>query len=235
LVGWIIARAGWIAPFPLLAILAVVFIIILWRMLPNDQIAPPDKPTLGEALHRIASHPTAVASLITGMLITTSNEILNIVYGIWLEEAFALQVAALGLATAVIGFAEFGGEGIVAILTDRLGKNRSIRIGILLSGITCLTLPLLGTSLVGALLGLFLLYICFEFTFVSMISMMSEVLPNTRGTFLAANLAASAGGRAIGAIVGPLLFSRSILVNGLVSALLAWIALVIFITFVRIE
>jgi predicted MFS family arabinose efflux permease len=235
LVGWIIARAGWVAPFPLLIILTVIFGSVIWRTLPRDRIAQGDKPTLLHALRRIASHPTALASLGVSMMISASNETLNIIYGVWLEEAFALRVVAIGTATALIGFAELSGEGIVATLTDRFGKNRSVRIGILLSGISCLTLTPLGASLPGALWGLFFLFICFEFTFVSLISMMTEVLPDARGTLMAANLAASAGGRAFGAIIGPKLFSLSILANGLVAALLAWIALLVFISFVTIE
>lgn len=59
-------------------------------------------------------------------------------------------------------------------------------------------LPLLGQSTNGALVGLFFFYITFEFTLVSMISMMTEIQPAARATVMAFNVAAHSLGRATG-------------------------------------
>ena len=51
------------------------------------------------------------------------------IFGVWLEDSFDLQIAALGAASAVIGLSELGGEGLVAAFVDRLGKPRAIGLG----------------------------------------------------------------------------------------------------------
>ncbi|MDF1499080.1 MAG: MFS transporter [Anaerolineales bacterium] len=233
LVGWLIARSNWAAPFPLLAIFTFGMALWLMRLLPADKPAHKDRPRFSEALKSIVKHPSALAALTITLLISVSNESVNIVYGLWLEQAFGLQVAALGAASAVIGLAEFSGEGVVAGLTDRLGKRRSIIAGTLAITAACLVLPILGTSTAGALVGLFLFYLAFEFTFVSLIPMMTELVPTARATLLATNIAAAALGRALGALIGPFLYEYTLFANAVFGALVAALALVVLIMAVK--
>ena len=158
-----------------------------------------------------------------------ANEMVNIVYGAWMESAFGLQVVALGLATAVIGLAELGGEVLVATLTDRLGKRRAAALGIGVNALVCLGLSTFGTSLPGALAGLFLLYMTCEFTVVSAISLMTEQVPQARATTMASYAASAAAGRAI----GPVLFTWGIAANGLATALADGVALLVLTLFIR--
>ena len=74
------------------------------------------------------------------------------------------------------------------------------------NSIAALLLPLLGKSIPGALLGLFLFYITFEFTLVSIVPMMTEVMPTARATLMSFNVAALSLGRAIGAPLGTFLY-----------------------------
>jgi predicted MFS family arabinose efflux permease len=60
----------------------------------------------------------------------------------------------------------------------------------------------------SALLGLFVFYLSFEFTIVSALPLMSEALPALRATVMASTVASFSIGRAIGAGIGPLLFTR---------------------------
>jgi predicted MFS family arabinose efflux permease len=235
LVGWIIARAGWIAPFPLLASLGGIAIFILWKILPSDPITTRANAGFKQALRAILAHPAALAGLGVGLLISFSNETVNIVYGAWIEQDFGLKVEALGAASAVIGLAELSGEGFVAALTDRIGKRWAIGSGIALIIMACLSLPFLGHTLPGALIGLFFIFIVFEFTFVSAISLMTELVPDARATMMAGNLTAAALGRALGALIGPTLFTIGLLANSTAAAGLAALALVILIRFVRVE
>jgi predicted MFS family arabinose efflux permease len=234
-VGWLIARSGWVAPFPLLAVLGGVFLVILWRILPPDQEEKKNSLTFIEAMRSILAHPSAMGGLAVGFLISSSNELVNIVFGAWLEDAFNLKVLELGATAFVIGLAELGGEGLTAGFTDRLGKRRAIGLGIALSAGACLLLPILGLNLTGALLGLFLFFIAFEFTFVSVISLMTELLPSARATLLSGNLAAAATGRALGAVVGPVLFRYGILANSITASALAAFSLLIVVFIIRVE
>ena len=234
-IGWLIARQGWIAPFLVLALLMLVSIFLLWRVLPSDEKPTLKRPTIRDTWMTILHHPSAMAALSITLLISIGNETVNIVYGLWLEGSFGLQVAALGAASSVIGIAEFSGEGIVAAFTDRMGKKRAIGIGLLISAGACLALPILARNLIGVLLGLFLFYLSFEFTFVSLISLVTELMPSSRATLMAGNLAAAAGGRALGAFSGPWLYSFGIFSNASTGALLTLAAGVVLWRWVKVE
>ncbi len=235
LVGWLIARSGWMTPFPALALLMMLNLLLLWRALPADTPNRPYRSTLGLAWRSILAQPSAVAALITTLLISIGNETVNIVYGLWLEGSFGLQVAAIGAASAVIGLAEFSGEGLVATITDRIGKKRAVSIGVFLTAAACLLLPLIGHTLSSALIGLFFFYLTFEFTFVSLIPLVTEVVPSSRATLMAGNLAAAAGGRSLGALIGALLYTNGIALNAAFGALITLIAGLVLWRFVTVE
>jgi predicted MFS family arabinose efflux permease len=232
-VGWLISRAGWNAPFPWLAGLALASAIVLQRVLPADPASSRMARRVSQGLRLVLRHGPALAGLGVSLLISTANEVINIVYGVWMEGTFGLQVIALGAASAVIGLSELTGEGLVAGFADRLGKRWAVGIGILLGGAASLALPLLGTTLTGSLVGLFLFYVCFEFTLVTGISLMTEIAPQARTTLMASNLSAHALGRALGAALGPALFSWGLLANGAGAAFLNLVALALLVLFVR--
>jgi predicted MFS family arabinose efflux permease len=140
------------------------------------------------------------------MLFSAANEVINLVFGIWLENSFGLIIAALGAAAAVIGFSELGGESLAAAFTDRLGKPVAIGIGVALNCLAALLLPILGTSTAGAVVGLFFFYLTFEFALVSSVPMMTEVMPAARATMMAFTTASVSLGRAFGALIASPLF-----------------------------
>lgn len=220
LAGFLIARGGWTAPFPLLTGLALIAIVILARSLPGS--APrrasaglPHRPL--SSLQSILAHPSAIAGLLVGVWISAGNEVVNIVFGVWLEGSFQLKVTGLGAASLVIGLSELAGEGLVGALTDRLGKTRAIVGGLILNSLMAVALPALGQTLPGAVAGLFLFYFTFEFTIVSTLPMMTEILPERRATLLAANIAGLSLGRALGAWVAPAVFAWGMLAVGLAA------------------
>lgn len=233
LVGLMIAAWGWQSPFPILAGLAVLGGVWLWRSLPADRPAEASRPSLLGGINSILVRRSAVAALGVSLLMAIGNEVVNIVYGLWFEDAFALSVAALGAASIVIGLAELSGEGLVAGVTDRVGKKRSVAIGLLLTALASLTLPVLGRSLPGALIAVFALYLFFEFTIVSSIPLMSEQNPKARSTLMATNIAAFSLGRSLGALAGGPLFAIGLGANGAVAALVNLLALGVLLAFVR--
>jgi predicted MFS family arabinose efflux permease len=234
LAGFLIQNLGWYSPFPCFGLIAIGMVILLWRALPNDVVSKTiTRPSLKQGFGIIRKHPSGLAALAMVFLITASNETVNVVYGSWLENNFALKVAAIGLATTVIGFAELAGEGFVAGFVDRLGKRRALAIGMCLYSVTCLLLPALGFQLEGALIGLFLFYLTFEFTIVSSIPLMTELVPTARATFIALASATQSLGRTAGSLLGPTLFKSGLGANGVAAALLTVGALVLLGLFVR--
>jgi predicted MFS family arabinose efflux permease len=234
LMGFIISRLGWLAPFPLLCLLGLLSILMLLWMLPRDPPVQRDHPKFWNNLRAVLSSVPALLGLTVGLFISASNEVVNLVFGVWLEDSFGLQIAALGVASAVIGLSELGGETLTAGFVDRLGKANAVGLGLLANCLAALALPLAGSTLPGALVGLFLFYISFEFTIVSNIPLMTEIFPSARATLMAANIAAHSLGRALGALLAPALYLQGqsisplppLLANGLMAVLLNLIALV---------
>ena len=235
IIGWIIYRSNWVAPFPILGILAALAAFFVWRAIPSDSAADSERPTLMHALRTILSRPSTLAALTVSLLINIGNESINVIYGLWLENSFGLQVVALGAASVLIGLAELSGVGLVARLADQLGKIRALCLGIISITVACLLLPFLGVSLIPALIGLFLFYLTFEFTFVTLISLFTELEPSARATLMATSITAAAGGRALGALIGPALFDIHILASSVFGAAMAIIALPILIVWVKVE
>jgi predicted MFS family arabinose efflux permease len=235
LIGWLIGRAGWRAPYPWLALLGLASFVWLWRSLPNDR---PQAPTRPKALHNVRTvlaQPAALGGLGVGLLISLANESLQIVYGQWMEGNFGLTVEALGASTIVIGLAELTAEGLVAGLVDRLGKRRAVGLGATLNIIACLGLPFTKFNLGAALVGYFAFFITFEFALVSSFPLLSELAPKARATLMSVNFAALTLGRVLGSIVGPGLFPLGLLAVGASAALANALALVLLIGFVRVD
>jgi predicted MFS family arabinose efflux permease len=228
LVGFLIARSGWMAPFPLMAVLGVLIFAGLSWMLPEDRQPAADNPTFSANFRTVLTFAPALAGLAVGLFASAANEVVNLIFGIWLEDSFGLQIAALGAASAVIGLSELCGEGLVAAFVDRLGKPRAIGLGLAANCLAAVALYFLGRTEAGALLGLFFFYISFEFTLVSVIPMMTEVLPSARATLMAFNVASLSLGRALGDLLAPRLYLWgfwSVVLGAVAFNLLALLAL----------
>jgi MFS transporter, DHA1 family, inner membrane transport protein len=221
LVGLLIARQGWLAPFPLIALLGALSFVLLAWMLPKDPKLESDKPSFIRNLAKVFSSPPALAAITMAGLYTAANETVTLVYGVWVEQTFSLSIASLGVTALAIGISELAGESLVTAFTDRIGKRRALAIGIISNCVAALSLTIIGRWLAGALIGLFLFYLTFEFTMVSGIPMMTEILPSARATMLAAHMAFIALGRSLGDLLAPTLFTQTILAGIAANAFVA--------------
>ena len=227
-VGFLISRFGWVAPFPLLVSMGILVFAVLYWLLPDaeeTQSTLETSKSRNGGLRLVFTSPSALAGLAVSMLALSANESINLVFGVWLEDSFGLKLAALGAASAVIGFSDLTGELAGGGLVDRLGKERSMAVGLVLNGVFAAALPWLsGFGVGGALVGLFFFYMSFEFTAVSGFSIMSEILPQARATLLGANVAALSLGRMFGALLAPLVYQLGFQYNGLASLILNLLA-----------
>lgn len=205
--GLIIARSTWSAPFWVLGILGFIAFLFIALTLTDSEKPVHHQDGMFGNVKQIATTPVVLIAFSIGLSITAANEVVNLMFGVWLEDSFKLQIAALAGASAIIGLSELGGEGFVALFVDRVGKVRAAGIGLLANCVAAVLLPLIGRTETGALIGLFLFYITFEFTIVSMIPLMSEVMPSARATTLSFAGAANSLGRAIGALLAPTLYA----------------------------
>lgn len=241
LIGWLIAWTNdWSAPFAPLAILGGIAGLGIVRTIPDDSPRGSESPAgdrksrpYRDGFRLIARHPSALAALSAGGLISAANENIAIVYGQWMETSFGLSVAALGAATAVIGVSELAAEALVGGVSDRLGKRRSIIGGALLSGLAYLALPFLGVRLALALGGLIVVYLAFEFTIVASIPLMTELAPEARATLMSANAAFHSAGRVLGSLMGVWLGGLGFVWNGAAAAALNLACVVLLIVWVK--
>jgi DHA1 family inner membrane transport protein len=229
LMGLLIEGQGWQSPFLVLGGLGLLGTITLGLLIPRgDQQQSGDGGLIGfrQAWRRLSQERAALGALGFGLLVSAGNDNLFVVYGVWLEATFGLTVVALGVATTVIGVAEFLGEGLTASISDRLGLKRALLIGLTLSALSYILLPLLGRTLWLGLAGLFVVFLTFEFTVVTSFSLFSEILPGARATMMSSSVAALSLGRVIGALIGGQVWlAGGLLATGLVSAALSGLAL----------
>lgn len=232
LMGLLIAQFGWRAPFMFLGIMAFVSLAALAWAIPGGEHKTKETGksiNFRHAWRQLRQSRAALGVLGFGFFVAMANDSVFVVYGAWLETSFGLGLVALGTATTVIGIAELTGETLTATLSDRIGLKRAVTIGIVFLTASYLVLPLIGNTLPLALVGLFIVFISFEFTIVTSFPLVTEVLPNARATMMSAYLASSGLGRVVGALIGgPLWLSGNILAVGLVSAVLTAVSLLFF-------
>lgn len=222
--GWIMDKYGWIAPFPFTAALGTLAFLLILFLVPN--IKPPQVKTQNilRSIQAVLKIPVARYGLLMSLMLISSNEVINLVFGVWLEDSFGLKLAALGAASAVIGISEISGESLGGIISDRVGRKRSIIFGMGMMLLISILLPFLGGSKFAALVGLFFFYLSYEFTFVSTLPFMTDLVPEARGTLLGANVACLSLGRMIGNLVAPFVFKLGFWANSLSAIVFVLIA-----------
>ena len=207
-VGYLIDKFGWSAPFPIFTIFGLIIFFVVWRIIPADDHSYKTEQKESGGYRIVFSSFPALAGISIAMFATGGNELVNLIFGVWLENSFGLQIAALAGASAIIGLSEFGGEGLVALTTDRLGKPLSLTLGLIGNAAAALLLPFIGKTQTGALIGLFLFYITYEYVLVSHIPLVTELVPSARVTALSLNVTGHAIGRALGALIAGFIYQK---------------------------
>ncbi len=256
LAGFLIAGVSWRAPFVMIGGLGLLCVI--WMLLrpsigaskgawhvpltvfrsSGARRAPQtgSEESLRTWLRQIISavgRPAWFALCVT-LLIVMASENVYIVYAAWLEKQFGLSVAVLGVVSIIVALAEFTAEGNSAGWVDRIGKRRAVMGGLALNAAAYLLLPGFAKSLAAAVIGLFLVYMTYDFSIVSMLPLLTELAPKARGTLMALNVAALAVGRLLSSLIAVRLWnSGGLAANTTVSAMATLLALLILASLVR--
>ncbi len=225
LVGFFMNQFGLLSPFIVMMILGVLSFLAVILLIPSDTNFEVTKQPISKNFLLVLASPSALAGLGVTLLICTANQFVNGVFGVWLNASFGMQIAALGGASAVIGIAELIGEGGVSIISDRISKEKAVLLGLIGSILSAGILPLIGGSTLGAYIGLFLFYLAFEFTIVSLIPLMTEILPEARATVMALNIASANLGRGLGSLFVAPLFLRGFWLSALAAAVVNLLAI----------
>lgn len=208
--GLIIEQLGLNISFYILAFLGAVSWILIGRVIPPDEPtgqAKKEKKPLNTSLKQLVRVRPAAGMLAFGFWISIANDSLFVVYGAWFEQDFLVSLVALGFSTVAIGAAEMLGESMTALFADRLGLKRSVICGLCLAMCAYLLLPIIGRTLPLAMVGMFCVFLAFEFTIVTSFSLSTELMPGARATMMSGFYATSGVGRMIGVLIGGLLWS----------------------------
>ena len=204
-IATIIEHAGLQASFYVLASLGAAAWLLIARVLPEDAkkgASMDSSPGILTGIFSLFKRRTTAGMLLFGFWISLANDSLFVVYGLWLEESFHISLVALGFSTVAIGGAELLGESITALFADRIGLKKTIVSSLCcVSGAYCL-LPIIGTSLPLALVGMFFVFLFFEIAMVTSFSLSTELLPASRATMMSGFYALSGIGRMAGVLAG---------------------------------
>ncbi len=205
LIGILIRYASWHAPFLAMGGLGIIGFAAIALVL------PPDKPsrsrgsrfsTLVTSWRSLSHERTALGAVGFAFFVSIASDNLFVVYGAWMEQSFQLSPVAIGLSTIAIGIAELNGEVFTAFFSDRIGLRRAVLGGIVLSALSYGMLPLVENKLMPALVVLFLIFLFFEYTYVSFMALSTELMPDARATMVAGVYASGGMGRILGALMG---------------------------------
>jgi predicted MFS family arabinose efflux permease len=227
LTGLLIDGLGWRSPFLIIGGLLVFLALVI------PGVVAPDRPVPAPRGSRHHLRPAAIALYTTLFLESLGTQMVFASYGAWFDEEFGLSVAAVGGVTLVFGLAEMSASTGSAALTDRLGKRRSMLLGLALVTpiLACIGLA---SSQVWAMALLFLAFLGFEFALVSGLPLASELDPDARTRTVGLAYASMTGARAIGAAGGIALFARHGMGwAGLVGGAVTAAAIVVVVLFVE--
>ncbi len=232
--GFLITAYGWQSPFVMVGALGALSLALMLRMptVGSAAAAAPkgaslDHPSSFRASLRLINLSGWLGLAVT-LLQVLGSENVYIVYGAWLESQFGLNLAAIGIVSLVICIAEFTAEGASMAWIDRIGKRRAITGGLMLSVVAYLLLPHLAATLPGALAGLFLVWMAWDFSIVGTLPLISQLAPDARGTLLALNVSAMAVARLISSLIAVRLWTTGgLALTTTVSAVCVVLALVI--------
>ena len=229
LVAILMDRYGWQSPFLVMGGLGCIGAVALFFIIPDEPEPASQKISPAEyigAYSQLIANKPALGALGYVFFVSAANDNLFVVYGAWLEKSFGLGIVALGLGTSLIGVAELVGEGLTAVVSDRIGLKRALVIGLSLSVLSYVALPFLDTSLTAALTGLAVLFFIFEFTMVTSISLCTEILPGFRATMMSGFFATAGIGRVLGALIGGAAWQAGgILATGCMSGVLTFLGM----------
>ena len=142
----------------------------------------------------------------TMFCIMSSAQNLFVTFGAWLEDEFQFGAARLAVAGFSLGLVELVASVSSSRQTDKWGKERSIAIGALLIVPAGVLLNLGSHSFVVGIVAVFMYFLGFEFSVVSLLPLATSLVPNSPGTGLGWVLGAGTLGRAVMAIVATHLF-----------------------------
>lgn len=213
LVGLLIAATGWRTPFILLAV-GMVAMSFVFGALPGVQREPGEAAStpapavsrwrqVTETFNLRTNRRSAYATILAGALSYFAAVQIMIAHGAWLADQYGLGAAQLGFVAFIFGWFDLAASVSVSLFTDRIGKRRSVLIGIAGSLVGYALMPVLNISVTLAVISIAFARMCFEFNIVSHFPLLSEQVPAQRGQAMTLGSAAALVAGTVAGFSGP--------------------------------
>lgn len=213
LIGVLIAATNWRVPFLLLAASLIAMSLVFGAMPPASRPRPSEaksreKPEswrrqVTDLFVIPVNRRSTYATIAAGALSYFAAMQVMIAHGAWLARDYQLDAAALGMVAFVFGWFDLAASVSVSLFTDRIGKKRSVLIGILGSLIGYLLMPFLNVGVLPAVAIIGIARMFFEFNIVSHFPLLSEQAPEQRGRVMTLGAATSLVGATAAGFTGP--------------------------------
>ncbi len=246
MVGQIIEYSSWRTPIILLGV-GMLISAAVFGVLPSARpgaIHAATEPHLSEVVGTIrrlrgffrlgVNARSAYGAIVANCFIMFAAVQFMIIYGAWFNGEYGLTASQLGVVALVFGLFDLSASVSVSLFTDRIGKRRSVFIGLICSLAGYLLIPFLNVGLAPAVASIAFTRGFFEFSVVSNIPLLSEQVPAQRGKVLSLSSAFNMLAVALAGFTAPWFYTnRGIGVVAIMSATSAVIALVILILLVE--
>ena len=219
IVAVLINLFGWRGPFAAIAIACAPAVLLVARTLPAGGPSPQLDPidpidpigATGSAEPTGVSRSTSITARAWLVMIgsaTTAMAGLSVfvVSGSWLDDAFGVSTGGIGAVAMLFGATELTATIGSVAFADRIGKLRTTLVGLvaLLGGLAIMMTA--DDRLWVGVAGLIVFLLGFELAFVVSLSLVSEAMPDARGTTMAASNAVGTVARASGAVLSGWLY-----------------------------
>lgn len=236
LVGLILQRFSWQLPLVLLGAGMVVMAVVFGAMPAADRhrtelATAGGRGTFRGFFHIGANARSAYAAIFAAALSFFAAMQIMIAHGAWLQSQYGLTAAQLGVVAFVLGLFDLAASVTVSLYTDRIGKRRSVLIGISGSLVGYILMPFFNFSVVTATLAIAVTRMFFEFNIVSHFPLLSQQSPPHRGKLMTLGAAITLIGATLAGFTAPwLLLNVGVPTLAATSAIAVGLALVIVVT-----
>ncbi len=206
IIAVLIGAFSWRGPYVVLAVACAAMAAWIWNA--GSRNAPTEPATTSPPTG-IGSIPLRAWAVIFGSaLLAMSGLSVFAISGKWLDTAFGVSTGGLGLVAMGFGAFELLASTGSAGFGDRIGKLRATLLGIALLVAGQAVMVLAGSTLWIGVVGI-LGFLCgFEFAFVTSLSLVTEAMPESRGTTIALANGVGTVARGSGTIASGFLFTR---------------------------
>ena len=210
--GFLFEQVGWQAPFFVLG----TGMLVGWGLFAFFPAANTERASVqrsgmtGFSIARLVAffdlgpnRRSAYAVIVSTSLFFFAQFHVIIAHGAWLEAEYGLGPALLGSVALAQGLADLCGSVLVSLITDRVGKKRSVQAGMLGALLVFVALPFVNVGLWPVIGALVLMRFTFEFGIVASISLASQQAPDRRGKVMTLAAALNLMGATITGFSGP--------------------------------